>query len=115
VVTAQVVPVTERLSALEQRAGKLRCTYQPAEPLDILDRQTAVTARIYIDFGEVSPDEGTKLSPEATGLLDRLRAEIDGELLDQLHDGWLRVPSAPLTAAGCRGACVTDPRADRYE
>jgi SEC-C motif-containing protein len=52
-----------------------------------IDPQTlpALTARIDIDSGEIAAE-----GADERQLLDRLRAEIDGAMLDSIHERWLR-------------------------
>ena len=47
-------------------------------------------ALLDIDLGSVQPDEHEGRAPLASDWIDYVQSQLDGELLDQLHERWLR-------------------------
>jgi hypothetical protein len=66
----------------------------------------AMEARLDIDTGRVVPDDYEGRVPLSPDWIDYLQSTIDGELLDELHDRWLRAKgtkSVPKTDWQPRG------------
>ena len=56
----------------------------------LLASPQAMNARIDLDVGLVEPDAFDGRVPLAPDWVDYVQSQVDGELLDRLHDGWLR-------------------------
>jgi SEC-C motif len=74
-------------------------------PGEEIDPQTppALTARIDIDSGEISAE-----GADERQLLDRLRAEIDGAMLDSIHERWLRAKGLQRSESFAEGPWSAD-------
>ncbi|MHB8873018.1 MAG: SEC-C metal-binding domain-containing protein [Myxococcaceae bacterium] len=56
----------------------------------MLDGPSAMEARLDIDSGLVEPDEDEGRVPLSGEWVDYVQSQVDGELLDLLHERWLR-------------------------
>ena len=87
----------------------------------------AMNARLGLDVGLVEPDVYEGRVPLAPDWVDFVQAQVDGDLLDRLHDGWLRskglrprrldeVPRPKLAAGDLLGwyQAYPDDRRDKY-
>lgn len=63
----------------------------------MLDGPQAMEARLDIDLGRVEPDDYEGRTPLSAEWVDYVQSQVDGELLDLLHERWLRAKG--VTAA----------------
>ena len=56
----------------------------------LLDGPQAMNARLHIDLGLVEPDDHDGLSPLTQEWVDYAQSQVDSDLLDDLHEEWLR-------------------------
>jgi len=64
--------------------------FDPQQLGAMLEGSQAMHARLHIDLGLVEPDDHDGRLPLTQEWVDYLQSQVDGDLLDKLHDMWLR-------------------------
>ena len=62
----------------------------PDQLAAMLDGPQAMNARLHIDLGRVEPDDQDGQAPLTQEWLEYVQSQVDSDLLDELHEQWLR-------------------------